>query len=1302
MQKLRRIMTFFLLLGFLLGSIQVSAVSAPPPPTESELDTAPPPPEEIDPALEQALLNQIQTTAKTMDEVLAFVMFDIGIDHVEYAPDGKTALLWLKLIDPDTGEVIAAEPGLAIAKIDSNAKIAADGGTPWDITMQANENWELEFNSLPQEMLTEDMITRFSERPEEDIADAKSTKAVYRGYKLPWAGGLGKRLSGSIGHFLIYNSCTVTDCRYAYDFADGTMFPLLASRGGTVYKYKMSCNNYDSSCSNYLVLKDESTEPTTYQLYLHNAHESLPQDLRTIGAQVVQGQYIGNVDDTGYSTAHHLHFHVHTNPYSYWGSSVDIRFDDVDINDGTPRTCYEVSAFPNYGTECNDSNIFVSGNYGAYPPSATLILPAAGEEITSSTMLVGGTVADDLGITKIEIMLRPKGSDWIAIDVGSTTSPFLKEINLCELGIPVGPLDIYVRAFDLEGNQTRDYPGFRTVMNNAICLSSVQPPDCVPTANQAAIFSEKDYQGTCKVLDIGGYGNDGHYDPVNNDDVESVMVGDNVRLTVYQNSQDTTFDWGRGEAFEANDPDLEDNLIYLNQASAFLVESRSTLPDTPVINTIFNDFRVPLSATQSFIADYMAYGATEYRAAITGPVNKSISWSKSPSWSFGSLPAGSYTLQVWGRNSAGERSQTKTFIINDASLTNNTTVTVPYSANFDDGAQNWVAADLWHQTTLDYGGRNTGAWFYNNEHIPGESSDIADSNVGGGDLTSPPISIPATGYYLRFDYFYHTESFYQHWDQRRVQISVDGASFEDIYQPYLDPAQVWLSSPAINLSAYAGKTIRLRFHFDIVDSFNNGGYLGWIVDNVSINNTAPEVCNSNEPNNSIGQATQIPESDEIFGHICPNGDLDYYKFYGYSGEDISLDIDAMEYGSQLDPYLFLLDANGNVLASNDDEIYSQDRDSLIEYRLPAEGTYYALVKAWQHPDAGSAEHYYSLRLRKGDIIPPEISFLYPSSSLIPNGTFPIQASAVDLQSDMKRVDFYYRDGDILNASWQLIGTDTNGTDGWSVDFDAQQITNIVNSALYMEAYDVFNNHSGVMMVVDGYGEGDPQSQLLGPNGTIQSTLVNLFWSANEPVTGISHFDIQVQENGGAWQTLVNGLSGYLRQFAYFGAAGSAYKFRMQAVDFSGSEEGFPAAAELSVSLQGCSEDAFEASNEDTLNNAVNFTLSTHQSHNFCGTGDQDWVKFDAVAGTEYMILAAAQGDTTAVNMNVYTNNGSTKHSTYSTTLYGNNSILFWTAPSTETVYLQLLPPDERLAGNDVAYKLWVGEPNRVFLPVIDR
>ncbi|NJN44468.1 MAG: M23 family metallopeptidase, partial [Anaerolineae bacterium] len=113
-----------------------------------------------------------------------------------------------------------------------------------------------------------------------------------------------------------------------------------ASKGGTVHLAVWDYPNGfdDGSCahSNYIILKDTTTTPTTYQLYLHLAFDSIPEDLRTIGAPVVQGQYIGNADDTGCSTGHHLHFHVHTNSFSYWGTALDITFDDVSINGGRP------------------------------------------------------------------------------------------------------------------------------------------------------------------------------------------------------------------------------------------------------------------------------------------------------------------------------------------------------------------------------------------------------------------------------------------------------------------------------------------------------------------------------------------------------------------------------------------------------------------------------------------------------------------------------------------------------------------------------------------------------------------------------------------------------------------------------------------------------------------------------------------------------------------------------------------------------------------------------------------------------
>ncbi|MAT44221.1 MAG: hypothetical protein CL609_17970 [Anaerolineaceae bacterium] len=1299
MLNFRRLFTTLILLGVLLGSTQSLGLAAPPPPPAPETslpDTPPPPREEIDPALETAFLKSIQTITKSRTEVLAFVLFDVSIDHVEYAADGKTALLWLALTDPDTGEVIAAEPGLAIAKLDGDQKALADGSLPWEFTMQSDTDWQAEFSALPDDLMSEDLKTRFAAPTDE----AKDVKTVYRGYKLPWAGGLGKRLTGSIGHFLIYNSCSEAYCRYAYDFADGTMFPLLASRGGTVYKFDYDCENGRTDCFNYLVLKDESTSPTTYQLYLHNAYESLPQELRQVGAKVVQGQYIGNVDDTGYSSGHHLHFMVHTNPYSYWGASVDVRFDDVPVNDGTPRTSYEATNWPVYGTGYVPNNIYVSQNYGANPPTANLIIPAPGEEITDTTMLVGGTASDDRGITKIEIMARAKDNVWRVISPAMTETTFLTEVDLCASGLPTGPIDIYARVFDYEGNQARDYPGFRTILNNSNCGSAaaITPPACNPNDNQVAVFSEVNYTGVCKLFDIGNYKDATTLSPVSDKDIESLLVGKNVRALLYQNTQSDSWNWGRSETFEVNDPNLEDNPIGLNRVSALRVMSKSNLPNTPIINPIFNNSVEAVTSIDSVVADFNAYGSTEIRATLTGPVNKTLDWTGKPSWSLGSLPSGSYTLNVWGRNSAGEKNATSDFFILPGTLSNTGVLSAPQTFNFDNGAQSWVGTGLWRHAATNYNNRTTSSWVYNN--VNNSPPDIGHPTIGAGDLTSPPISIPTSGYYLRFDSLYQTEDFYHFWDQRWVQISVNGAPFENISQLYYDPKEMWLGSPAINLSAYSGKTIRIRFHFDIVDGFNNGGYLGWLIDNVSITNQAPLTCQSTEPNNNISQATPFPSNNEVFAHICPNGDLDYFSFSGLKGEQIALDVDAMEFGSSLDPYLFLFDSKGRVLASNDDEVYSVYRDSKITHTLPDAGTYYAMVKAWDHPNVGDGEYYYTLRLYKGDLTPPQVSFLVPLNSLIPSITFPVQVNASDGQNIIQRVDFYYRDGDAINSNWNLISSDTVGSDGWTANFNPALLTTVKNSMLFVEAFDLNNNHAGVLMVIDGFGTGEPQSQLNPLNGEQKTTLLNLTWWANNPISGIKAFDIQVQENGGAWQDLVSGLSGALRRYIYFGNMGNSYNFRIRAIDYNDQTEAYPDNPEVSVKVNSCSSDSFESDNE--LANAVYLPLKTYQSHNFCQTNDVDWIKFDVEAGKKYMILAVADGSTAAVAIQLYTDDGIKSAADITPLDYGMSSTLFWTAEVNETIYARLQPPDSRLAGDDVKYRIWVGEPSQTFLPLTTR
>lgn len=1301
MRKITRLLTIIIVLVSLI--IPPGKAQAADPPPESGLQSVPAR-EIVEPGLARAFEKSVSSGAKGSGEVLAFIIYNPVIDHVIYSDDGQTALLWLALHDPETGELIAAEPGLAIAKVDHSQKSLADGTQPWDITMQADINWEEAFNNLPAELMSDDMQLRYAEP---DDALSKDVKTVYRGYKLPWAGGLSKRLSGSIGHFLIYNSCSETSCRYAYDFADGTMFPLLAARGGTVWKLNTTCPNYETSCFNYVILKDESTNPTTYQLYLHMAQNTVPQALRTIGASVVQGQFIGNADDTGASTGHHLHFHVHTNPNSYWGNSVDIRFDDVTINDGTPRTCDEVNRFPNYGTQCmrkipgvtSSDNLFTSGNMGANPPSGDLLMPVHGQEINETSLLVGGWARDDLGIQKVQILAREMGKDWKVIGPDLSGTSFLGDINLCEAGVANGPVDIAARIYDLEGNIIPGgMTGVRTIVNNAACTQT-QPPACVPTADQVALYSEANYQGICEKFGIGDYYSTASLRTLGDNNVESLMVGSNVRALLF----DYDDGGGRSEAFEENDANLRDNRLNANMVSSMRVVTRSTQPVTPTIDTIFNDYSRPvLVESESYVINFSSVGATSFRGELRGPLNKDLAATKLSAWSVGSLLPGTYTVKIWGRNSAGEKEASRSFTISAANLSNNTLVNAPVTFDFQSGAQNWLGVPMWYLADVSFNSRSSKVWLFNDLYNPAAGSgNLGDPNIGGGDLTSPPIRIPSSGYYLKFEYYYETESFYPFWDQRWLQISVDGSPFENLLQLGMDADKAWLTSPIINLSAYSGKTIRLRFHLDIVDQYYNGGY-GWFIDNVEISKTAPISCNDSEPNNNISQASTLAVGSQVSAFICPGGDVDYYRLNLTAGEQLTFDIDAKDIGSQLDPYIFLYDSQGRLILDNDDEEYAVRRDSKIYYSPSISDTYYLMVKAWDHPRAGSSSHFYTLKVSGSDLTPPIVQLESPKNAFIPKTAFTLRALATDIGTGIKKVDFYWRNADIRNSSWILLGSDSNGSDGWTATFDPVAYAPVLNGFLIAQAFDNNNNQNTSMRIISGFDTSTPSSQLAPLPATSGSTLIPLQWSGSDPDGTIDHYDLQYQVNGSSWTDLQTNILGSQTSLNYFGELGKNYGFRIRAIDNNNNIESYPNSAQASTSITTCTPDGFETTDNNASGASSLTKDASSQIHNFCGINDTDWVKMNVVAGTEYLFMISALGNTSAMKTQLYASNTTTLLKEANSSGYGQSVVYKYTPTSTQTVYLKITPLDGKLAGNDVRYSVWYGKGYEFYFPLIFR
>ena len=386
------------------------------------------------------------------------------IDTIQYQDDGQVAAVWLAAIDPETGELIGREPDLVMAEQDTEGK--------WALMVSGEEKFD--------EVLTDFQYASKTIQGDVDVDPATISKdaKVYGGYYLPWAENLTKRLTWSVSH----SSCYPTYyCTYAFDFADGTMFPMVAAKGGTVYHWKDTCANGDSSCTNSITIQDRSTTPWTYQIYLHIAQGSIPASLKKVGAPVMQGQYIADVDDTGYSTGHHVHFMVVSEDTKYlstsgymWGVALDITYKDVSINwdaatqGGRPRLAYEAETYGGEG-----QTYYTSGNTPANPPTGALTAPLSKTYQTDPLMTVSGWGQDDIAVTKLEILARIDGGDWMTIDE-QTTTPFTAQVNLCDTEIPDGPFDLALRVWDYEGNPS-SVSSVREIIKGVECTAGVDP-----------------------------------------------------------------------------------------------------------------------------------------------------------------------------------------------------------------------------------------------------------------------------------------------------------------------------------------------------------------------------------------------------------------------------------------------------------------------------------------------------------------------------------------------------------------------------------------------------------------------------------------------------------------------------------------------------------------------------------------------------------------------------------------------------------------------------------------------------------
>ncbi|RMD93741.1 MAG: hypothetical protein D6813_03570 [Calditrichaeota bacterium] len=170
--------------------------------------------------------------------------------------------------------------------------------------------------------------------------------------------------------------------------------------------------------------------------------------------------------------------------------------------------------------------------------------------------------------------------------------------------------------------------------------------------------------------------------------------------------------------------------------------------------------------------------------------------------------------------------------VNDINIIFNNPFTngnVIFQDDMEKGINGWTvegSTALWHQTTNRSVSSST-SWYYGQEEL----FNYDTGSVNSGRLVSPDIDLTSatSGVILEFFHFADMEGL--PFEHPIVQISEDGGvTWNTIFE---ENATTGFVPRFIDLSAFAGKTIKICFFFDTGDGINNS-FEGWYIDNIRI------------------------------------------------------------------------------------------------------------------------------------------------------------------------------------------------------------------------------------------------------------------------------------------------------------------------------------------------------------------------------------------------------------------------------------------------------------------------------------
>ncbi|MFX1568621.1 MAG: CARDB domain-containing protein [Promethearchaeota archaeon] len=259
------------------------------------------------------------------------------------------------------------------------------------------------------------------------------------------------------------------------------------------------------------------------------------------------------------------------------------------------------------------------------------------------------------------------------------------------------------------------------------------------------------------------------------------------------------------------------------------VPSMVDINTTCIINaTVINNGIYAESSVDLFLyLDGILFNSTTIPILLAGH-NETINYSWTP------FECGNHNFTVYAPPIMGEY-----YIINNFFSTISTVRLKIFSDDFESGLSNWESiTGLWHLTD------DSSSWT-DPYHSPTHSMWFGDESTGTyntgdlemGDFISIPIDLH--GYLNAKLEFYHWRESEADidWDKSIVYISVDGTNWDLLYQNDVSYIAPW-EKITVDISAYIGKTIQLKFYFDTGDNLNND-FRGWLIDDIVIYSLGP-------------------------------------------------------------------------------------------------------------------------------------------------------------------------------------------------------------------------------------------------------------------------------------------------------------------------------------------------------------------------------------------------------------------------------------------------------------------------------